>query len=64
MQHMIMASDEAGRRAMLDQLRPLQQDDFEVMFGAMEGLPVTIGPLGPPLHEFMPDRFELVERST
>jgi pyruvate,orthophosphate dikinase len=61
---MIMADDEAGRRAVLDQLLPLQQEDFEGMFDAMEGLPVTIRLLDPPLHEFMPDRFELVEQIT
>ena len=64
MQSMIMADDEAGRRAALDQLLPLQQGDFEGMLEAMEGLPVTIRLLDPPLHEFMPDRFELVERIT
>jgi pyruvate, orthophosphate dikinase len=64
MQAMIMADDEVGRRAALDQLLPLQQEDFEGMFEAMEGLPVTIRLLDPPLHEFMPDRFELVERIT
>ena len=64
MQSMIMADDEAGRRAALDQLLPLQQGDFEGMFEAMEGLPVTIRLLDPPLHEFMPDRFELVEQIT
>jgi pyruvate, orthophosphate dikinase len=64
MQSMIMADDEAGRRAALDQLLPLQQEDFEAMFEAMEGLPVTIRLLDPPLHEFMPDRFELVEQLT
>ena len=64
MQAMIMADDEAGRRAALDQLLPLQQEDFEGMFEAMESLPVTIRLLDPPLHEFMPDRFELVERIT
>jgi pyruvate,orthophosphate dikinase len=62
MQKMIMADDEAGRRAALDLLLPLQQDDFEGMFEAMEGLPVTIRLLDPPLHEFMPDHVELVER--
>jgi pyruvate, orthophosphate dikinase len=62
MQRMIMADDEAGRRAALDQLLPLQQEDFEAMFEAMEGLPVTIRLLDPPLHEFMPDHVELVER--
>jgi pyruvate,orthophosphate dikinase len=64
MQRMIMADDEAGRRAALDELLPLQQADFEGMFAAMEGLPVTIRLLDPPLHEFLPDRFELVERIT
>jgi pyruvate,orthophosphate dikinase len=64
MQAMIMADDEAGRRVALDQLLPLQQEDFEGMFEAMESLPVTIRLLDPPLHEFMPDRFELVERIT
>jgi pyruvate,orthophosphate dikinase len=62
MQKMIMADDEAGRRAALDLLLPLQQEDFEGMFEAMEGLPVTIRLLDPPLHEFMPDHVELVER--
>jgi pyruvate,orthophosphate dikinase len=64
MQRMIMADDEAGRRAALDELLPLQQEDFEGLFAAMEGWPVTIRLLDPPLHEFLPDRFELVERIT
>jgi pyruvate, orthophosphate dikinase len=64
MQRMIMAGDEAGRRAALDQLLALQQDDFEQIFEAMDGLPITIRLLDPPLHEFMPDRFELVEQVT
>jgi pyruvate,orthophosphate dikinase len=64
MQRMIMADDEAGRRAALDELLPLQQEDFEGLFKAMEGWPVTIRLLDPPLHEFLPDRFELVERIT
>ena len=64
MRAMIMADDEAGRRAALDELLPLQQSDFEGMFEAMEGLPVTIRLLDPPLHEFLPDRFELVEQIT
>ena len=62
MRRMIMAEDEAGRRAALDQLVMLQQDDFEQIFEAMDGLPITIRLLDPPLHEFMPDRFELVEQ--
>ena len=60
---MIMAdTDEAGRRAALDELLPLQQGDFEGLFAAMAGLPVTIRLLDPPLHEFLPDRFELHEQ--
>jgi pyruvate, orthophosphate dikinase len=64
MQRMIMAENEAGRRAALTELLPLQQADFEAMFEAMQGLPVTIRLLDPPLHEFLPDRLELVERIT
>jgi pyruvate, orthophosphate dikinase len=54
-QQMIMAEDERGRRAALDQLLPMQQSDFEGIFEAMAGLPVTIRLLDPPLHEFLPD---------
>jgi pyruvate,orthophosphate dikinase len=61
MRAMIMAGDDAGRRAALDQLLPLQQRDFEGLFAEMAGLPVTIRLLDPPLHEFLPDRFELHE---
>jgi pyruvate,orthophosphate dikinase len=61
MQRMIMADNEAGRRAALDQLLPLQQEDFEGIFEAMEGLPITIRLLDPPLHEFMPDLEDLPE---
>ena len=61
MRAMIMAEDEAGRRAALDELLPLQQSDFEGLFEAMPGWPVTIRLLDPPLHEFLPDRFELHE---
>jgi pyruvate,orthophosphate dikinase len=51
---MIMASDEQERRAALDKLLPHQQADFEGIFEAMAGLPVTIRLLDPPLHEFLP----------
>jgi pyruvate,orthophosphate dikinase len=51
---MIMASSEAERRAALDKLLPHQQSDFEGIFEAMAGLPVTIRLLDPPLHEFLP----------
>jgi pyruvate,orthophosphate dikinase len=51
---MILASDEAERVGTLEQLLPLQQADFEGIFEAMAGLPVTIRLLDPPLHEFLP----------
>ena len=53
-QEMILASTETDRRAALDRLLPLQQGDFEGIFEAMAGLPVTIRLLDPPLHEFLP----------
>ena len=53
-QQMILAEDEAGRRGALDRLLPFQQSDFEGIFEAMAGLPVTIRLLDPPLHEFLP----------
>ena len=61
MRAMIMAQDDDGRRGALAQLLPLQQRDFEGLFSEMAGLPVTIRLLDPPLHEFLPDRFELHE---
>jgi pyruvate,orthophosphate dikinase len=51
---MILAGDEAGRLAALERLLPMQQADFEGIFEAMAGLPVTIRLLDPPLHEFLP----------
>jgi len=51
---MILAKDETGRRKALDKLLPMQQKDFEGIFEAMDGLPVTIRTLDPPLHEFLP----------
>jgi pyruvate, orthophosphate dikinase len=51
---MIMAEGEEGRRAALERLLPMQQADFEGIFEAMAGLPVTIRLLDPPLHEFLP----------
>ncbi|WP_298285891.1 pyruvate, phosphate dikinase [Acidocella sp.] len=51
---MIMAKDEAGRRAALEKLLPFQREDFISLFRIMEGLPVTIRLLDPPLHEFLP----------
>jgi pyruvate,orthophosphate dikinase len=54
MREMIMASEEEERRDVLDKLLPHQQSDFEGIFEAMAGLPVTIRLLDPPLHEFLP----------
>jgi pyruvate,orthophosphate dikinase len=54
MREMILAEDEPQRRAALDKLLPLQQGDFEGIFEAMAGFPVTIRLLDPPLHEFLP----------
>jgi pyruvate,orthophosphate dikinase len=51
---MILADDEAGRRKALAKLLPIQRGDFEGLFRAMDGLPVTIRLLDPPLHEFVP----------
>ncbi|MDQ8155426.1 MAG: pyruvate, phosphate dikinase [Gemmatimonadota bacterium] len=54
MREMICAHDEAGRRRALAKLLPMQRADFEGIFEAMDGLPVTIRLLDPPLHEFLP----------
>ena len=51
---MILAGDESGRRKALEKLLPMQRGDFEGIFQAMRGLPVTIRLLDPPLHEFLP----------
>ena len=51
---MILAEDEKGRRKALRKLKPYQRKDFEGIFKAMNGLPVTIRLLDPPLHEFLP----------
>jgi pyruvate,orthophosphate dikinase len=58
MREMILADDEAGRRAALAKLLPMQREDFEGIFEAMEGLPVTVRLLDPPLHEFVPHEEE------
>ena len=60
---MIMASDERSRRTALDKLLPLQQSDFEGIFEAMAGLPVTIRLLDPPLHEFLPSPDEATDET-
>jgi len=54
MREMILADDEAGRRAALAKLLPMQRRDFVELFRIMDGLPVTIRLLDPPLHEFLP----------
>ncbi len=55
---MILAEDEAGRKKALKKLLPMQQSDFEEIFKVMDGLPVTIRLLDPPLHEFLPHKEE------
>jgi len=54
MREMILANDETGRRKALEKLLPMQREDFEGIFEAMQGLPVTVRLLDPPLHEFVP----------
>ncbi len=61
MREMILADDEAGRRKALKKVLPLQQDDFEGIFTAMDGYPVTIRLLDPPLHEFLPSHEQKTE---
>jgi pyruvate,orthophosphate dikinase len=60
MRAMIMAGTEEARRKELAKLLPMQREDFEGLFRAMDGLPVTIRLLDPPLHEFLPKREELM----
>jgi pyruvate,orthophosphate dikinase len=55
MREMILAEDEAGRQKALKKLLPFQRKDFIGIFKAMDGLPVTIRTLDPPLHEFLPN---------
>ncbi|MGW3942219.1 pyruvate, phosphate dikinase [Streptomyces phaeochromogenes] len=59
---MILARTDAERERALDGLLPLQREDFVGILEAMDGLPVTIRLLDPPLHEFLPDRTELAVR--
>ncbi len=58
---MILAEDEAGRKDALAKLLPYQREDFEGLLEAMEGLPVTIRLLDPPLHEFLPNTEEAIQ---
>ncbi|MGW2717691.1 pyruvate, phosphate dikinase [Streptomyces sp. NPDC001492] len=59
---MILARDDLARERALDALLPLQRADFTAILKAMDGLPVTIRLIDPPLHEFLPDRTELAVR--
>jgi pyruvate,orthophosphate dikinase len=61
-QRFILADDPAEEEAALDELEKLQRSDFEGIFEAMDGLPVTIRLLDPPLHEFLPDVEDLLVR--
>jgi pyruvate,orthophosphate dikinase len=58
-ENLIVAQDGAGQEAALAELLPLQRDDFHGILEAMDGLPVTIRLIDPPLHEFLPDFTEL-----
>jgi pyruvate,orthophosphate dikinase len=60
MRKMILADNEKDRKAALRQLLPMQRKDFAGVFKAMDGLPVTIRTLDPPLHEFLPRREDLM----
>jgi pyruvate,orthophosphate dikinase len=60
MRAMILADNEKDRRVALKKLLPLQRKDFAGVFKAMDGLPVTIRTLDPPLHEFLPRREDLM----
>src|SRR6185312_10538021 len=62
MREMIVARDEGGRRRALAKLLPMQRQDFDGIFEAMAGLPVTIRLLDPPLHEFLPHGGEDAKR--
>lgn len=64
MQEMILAENEVERRKALDKLLPMQRGDFYEMLKAMEGLPVTIRLLDPPLHEFLPKYEDLLVEIT
>ncbi len=55
---MILSETEKGRRAALEKILPMQRDDFTELFKIMQGLPVTIRLLDPPLHEFLPNSSE------
>jgi len=58
---MIMAETDEARRAALDEMLPFQEQDFEGVFEAMDGKPVIMRLIDPPMHEFLPSREELIE---
>jgi pyruvate, orthophosphate dikinase len=60
--NMIMAQDESERRQALAELEPLQRSDFKAILSEMKGLPVTIRLLDPPLHEFLPNEEDLMQK--
>jgi pyruvate,orthophosphate dikinase len=60
--NMIMAQDEIERRQALVELEPLQRSDFKAILSEMKGLPVTIRLLDPPLHEFLPNEEDLMQK--
>ena len=61
MREMILSEDDGALREALVQLEPMQREDFEEIFRAMDGLPVTVRLLDPPLHEFLPDAKDLAK---
>jgi pyruvate,orthophosphate dikinase len=63
-ERLVLASSDAERQTALDALLPLQRADFVEILRAMDGLPVTIRLIDPPLHEFLPRLEELIERVT
>ncbi|HIP97118.1 MAG TPA: pyruvate, phosphate dikinase, partial [Anaerolineae bacterium] len=62
--NMIMAETEEERQECLDRLLPFQREDFEGIFRAMDGLPVIVRLIDPPMHEFLPPHEELIEEVT
>ncbi|HMS56481.1 MAG TPA: hypothetical protein PKA27_13875 [Fimbriimonadaceae bacterium] len=63
-QEMILTKDESVRQACLDRLQVVQQQDFEGIFEAMNGKPVTVRLIDPPLHEFLPSHDQLIRETT
>ncbi|MGH3088222.1 MAG: pyruvate, phosphate dikinase [Rubrobacteraceae bacterium] len=61
MREMILSEDDGALREALEKLEPMQREDFEGIFRAMDGLPVTVRLLDPPLHEFLPDSKDLAK---